>query len=108
MRYAAQGELVLEVVEPVLVLQNETPTGNQRGLFEVFGKRRNELGHEEWIVIRQAGDELGINREVVYRNRSTSAALGWSTGAAREGRSSWSMTSCRFDRIWGERAMTPR
>ena len=56
-RYAAQVEVVVEIVEPVLIFQDQAAFPHLRRLLEVLGQCTLPLGDEQWVVCRQSGNE---------------------------------------------------
>src|SRR5437667_12399084 len=57
-------ELLLEVIKPVEVFQNESELPHQSGIFKVLLQVRVEFGDKQGIVRRQRRDECRIDAEV--------------------------------------------
>jgi len=64
-RHPAQGEDVLEIGEPVEILDDQPELAHQPRILEILRQIRITLGDEQRIVVRQRGDECRIDGEVV-------------------------------------------
>ncbi len=100
MRDPPHDELVLEVVEPVKVFENQPELPHQRRVLEVFLQGWVELGHEEGIVLRERRDEGRVDGEVILRRMAGAAG----TPVAGERLVEEEVSSLRDElglRIWG-------
>src|SRR5712692_682056 len=64
MGYPAHNELVLQIVEPIQVLQDEAELAHQLWILEILFEVRLKLGDKQGIVRRQRRDERRIDTEV--------------------------------------------
>jgi hypothetical protein len=64
MRHAPHHEPILEIVEAIEVLEDQTEAAHERGLLEVPGELRIEFSDEDRVVVRERGEERGRDREV--------------------------------------------
>src|SRR6266850_67641 len=93
-------ELVLEVVEPVKVFENQSELPHQRRVLEVLLQGWGELGDEEGIVLRERRDEGRVDGEVILRRMAGAAG----TPVAGERLVEEEVSSLRDElglRIWG-------
>jgi hypothetical protein len=65
MRDAAHHEPVGEIIEPIQVLQDQCEAPHQHRILEVPRQGRHELRHEQRIIRRQIGDEIGTDRQAL-------------------------------------------
>jgi hypothetical protein len=65
-RDPAQGEATDEVVEAVEVLEDQAELAHEPRVLEVLPEVRVELGDKERVVLRQRGNERGVDREVSF------------------------------------------
>jgi hypothetical protein len=71
-RHAAHDEFGCRSAEAVEILQDQPERPHQLRTFQLR-QRRIELGDEQRIVVRQRGDEVRVNHEVVARGMTCSA-----------------------------------
>ena len=81
MRHSSHHEPGGEVAEAVEVLEDERRAAHQDGVLEVLGQSRDELGHEQRVVVVEASDERHVEHGVVQRGM----AAGTRAAVTREG-----------------------
>ncbi len=125
--HPTHDELVLQVVKPVQILEDEAKLAHQLRVFEVILEVRVSFGYEQRVVRRERGDKGRIEREIILRWMAcpTGSAVAterfveedppslcnlvdWSRGRRIAGREEGHTSGERADRQWRSCAGLPR